>query len=130
VSFTSDSRQVLAMDPNRQIVTWDLATGKSVAAFQVEESGRARTGSFIVVLCLSPDGSKLALNSPSGLGVDLWDYRTGRLLYSLPDESGRVTGLAWSSDSRHLAIARNNGAVAIWNLEAVDQILAHIGLSP
>jgi serine/threonine protein kinase/WD40 repeat protein len=129
VSFTPDSRHVLAMDPNRQIVTWDLATGKSVGAFEVEEQ-RARTGSFMVVLCLSPDGSTLALNSPSGLGVDLWDYRAGRLLYSLPDESGRVTGLAWSSDSRHLAITRNYGAIAIWSLETVDQILAHVGLSP
>jgi WD40 repeat protein len=63
--------------------------------------------------------------------VDIWDFKTGARLYSLPDEpAGTVYWLAWSQDSRKVAIARDNGKVALWDLHAVDQILAKLGLNP
>jgi hypothetical protein len=54
--------------------------------------------------------------------------RTGTRLYSLPDEDGTIYWLAWSADSRRVAIARDNGNIAVWNLNTVDQILARLGL--
>jgi hypothetical protein len=48
----------------------------------------------------------------------------------LPAEAGDVWWLAWSPDNRRLALSRNNGNIAIWNLEKMDQILAQLGLNP
>ena len=82
------------------------------------------------MICLSPDGSRLAVSSESERGVDIWDYKSGTRLYSLPDEPGTVYWLAWSADSRRLAISRDNGKIALWNLDTVGQILAKLGLNP
>jgi WD40 repeat protein len=82
------------------------------------------------MICLSPDGSKVALTSESERGLDIWDFKTGTRLYSLPDEAGTGYWLAWSPDSRRVAIARDNGKIAIWDLDTVSQILAKLGLNP
>ena len=79
-------------------------------------------------LCLSPDGTKLAITSASSLGVDLWDPKTGRPLYSLPDQEGTVWWLAWSPDSQRLAVSRSDGDIAVWNLKEVERVLAKLGL--
>ena len=82
------------------------------------------------MICLSPDGSRLAVSSESERGLDIWDLKTGTRLYSLPEEAGTVYWLAWSSDSRRVAIARDNGKIAIWDLNTVGQILARLELNP
>jgi hypothetical protein len=56
--------------------------------------------------------------------------KTGTRLYSLPDEPGTVYWLAWSQDSGRVAVARDNGKIAVWDLHTVDQILARLGLNP
>ena len=62
--------------------------------------------------------------------MDIWDPKSGARLYSLPDEAGTVYWLAWSADSRRVAVARDNGNIAIWDLNIVGQILAKLGLNP
>ena len=85
---------------------------------------------FDYMICLSPDGSRLALSSESERGVDIWGFKTGTRLYSLPEEPGTVYWLAWSHDGRRVAVARDNGKIAIWDLHIVDEILARLGLQP
>jgi WD40 repeat protein len=80
-------------------------------------------------LCVSPDESKLATVSPTGLGVDLWSLADGSRLYSLPDEPGSIWWLAWSPDARQLAVSRANGVISIWNMETVETQLANLGLA-
>jgi FOG: WD40 repeat len=82
------------------------------------------------MICLCPDGSKLAVSSESERGVDIWDFKTGTRLYSLPEEGGTVYWLAWSANSRRVAVARDNGKIALWDLDTVGQILARLGLNP
>jgi WD40 repeat protein len=127
-TFTPDGRQLLTMNRNREIVTLDVATGNKVSSFPTGESKSAQT--FDYMICLSPDGSKLAISSESERGVDIWDLKTAARLYSLPDEAGTVYWLAWSADSRRVAIARDNGKIAIWDLDIVGQTLARLGLNP
>ena len=81
------------------------------------------------MISLSPDGSRLAVSSESERGVDIWDFKTGTRVYSLPEEAGTVYWLAWSADSRRVVIARDNGKIAIWNLEIVGQLLTKLGLN-
>jgi WD40 repeat protein len=70
------------------------------------------------------------ISTTSGTGVDILDAKNGRVIYSLPAETGSIYGVAWSSDSRRLAISRKDGNIAIWNLQTIDQILSELGLNP
>jgi WD40 repeat protein len=127
-TFTPDGRQLLTMNRSREVVTLDVATGNRVSSFPTSDAKNAQA--FDYMICLCPDGSKLAISTESERGVDIWDFKTGTRLYSLPDEPGTVYWLAWSQDSRRVAIARDNGRIAIWDLHTVDQILARLGLNP
>jgi WD40 repeat protein len=122
-AFTPDGRGILTLNPTGEVATLDVSSGKPVSSFRVGPQTRPRN------LALSRDGSKLALTSVSGLGVELWNPKTGTLLYSLPEQSGTVCWLAWSPDSRRLAVARGDGNTAIWDLESVGQILDQAGLN-
>jgi serine/threonine protein kinase/WD40 repeat protein len=128
-SFTPDSRFLMSISKNGAVVTLDTKTGNSIASF---DAWKPQPGQFVEAtefLALSPDGSKLAFSSRSRLGVEIRDQKTGTVLYSLPDESGTVYWLAWSPDSRRLAVSRDNGDVAIWDLEILERILKDLGLS-
>jgi serine/threonine protein kinase/WD40 repeat protein len=127
-SFTPDSGCLLMMDSKREVVTLDVATGKTTSTFQTGEPKVAQE--WVHNFCLSPDGSKLALATQSMLGVEIWDTKTGKWLYSLPEESGSVYWLAWSPDSQRLAVSRDNGNIAIWNLATVNQIMTQLKLAP
>jgi len=128
VSFTPNGRQLLALNADWAVVAVDVATGTQTASFSTIGAKQSRLPGGDVNLCLSPDGTKLAITSASSLGVDLWDPKTGRILYSLPDQEGTVWWLAWSSDSQRLAVSRSNGDIAAWNLKEVERILAKLGL--
>jgi WD40 repeat protein len=127
--FTPDSRQLLAMDVSGDILTLEVPTGKRIAAFHANEP---QFDPLALGIIPSPDGSKIAvtITPPSGGAVSILDPKSGRRLYSLPAETGIIYWLAWSPDSRRLAVARDNGKIAIWDLEAVHQILAQLGLKP
>ena len=113
---------------NSEIVTLDVATGNRTSSFPTGDSKAARAD--VWNFCLSPDGSKLAFDTRSVLGVEVWDPKTGKMLYSLPEENGTVYWLAWSPDSQRLAVSRDNGEIAIWNLREVEQVLVKLGLNP
>jgi len=127
-TFSPDGRQLFMLNGKREVVTLDVATGNRVSSFPTSEVKNAQA--FDYMICLCPDGSKLALSSSSERGVDIWDPKSGARLYSLPDEAGTVYWLAWSADSRRVAVARDNGNIAIWDLNIVGQILAKLGLNP
>jgi serine/threonine protein kinase/WD40 repeat protein len=124
-SFTPDGH-LAAIDEKGRIVSLEMPTGKEISSFQV----RKPSDYISAGISLSPDGTKLGVTSESQRGVNIWEFKTGKLLFSLPDELGTVYWLAWSPDSRRLAIARDNGNIAIWNLDTVGQILAKLGLNP
>jgi len=127
-TFTPDGRQLLTLNRSREVVTLDVANGNRVSSFPTLQAKNAQAFDYMISLC--PDGSKLAISSESERGLDIWDSKTGTRLYSLPEEAGTVYWLAWSPDSRRVAIARDNGKIALWDLNTVSQILAKLGLNP
>jgi eukaryotic-like serine/threonine-protein kinase len=129
VCFTPDGSALVFVDNRRSIVTFDLKTWKKKASFPAVEADRVGGWATEPNLCLSPDGTKLALASYSRLGIDIWDMQTGRLLSRLPEGTATVYWLAWSPESQRLAVSRSNGDIAIWNLPALESALAGLGLS-
>jgi WD40 repeat protein len=125
VSFGLEG-QLVAIDPKGRVVTLEMVSGREITSFQARKpSNRVSIG-----LRVSPDGSKVAVTTESQRGLDLWDLKAGQLLYSLPEEAGTLYGMTWSPDSRRLATARDNGNIAIWNIDTVGQILTRLGLNP
>jgi WD40 repeat protein len=108
----------------------DVATGELVASFSTVDLERTPSWTDSAGICLSPEGSKLAMTTPSGCGVDIWEPRKAKLLYALPETDDTVHWLAWSPDSQRLAIARSNGNTEVWRLEEVEKVLAKLALSP
>ena len=135
-AFTPDGVYLLNTDTHRAVVTLELTTGKEVSRFVTEdlspeEMVEAKRSGDVPSFCLSPDGTKLAVCTVSRCsGVDIWDPRTGRRLYSLPDDNGSVWWLAWSADSDKLAVSRSNGDISVWKLPEIERILAGLGLKP
>jgi WD40 repeat protein len=129
--FTPDGHRLLAIDDDGAVVTTDVGTGEQISSFQVWNSQTMGVaGRSTQFLSLSPDGSRLAVSSPSRLGVEIRHPSTGEILYSLREEAGTVFWLAWSPDSRRIAVSRDNGNIAVWNLDIIDQTLAELGLNP
>jgi YD repeat-containing protein len=132
LSFTRDSDGIL-FNQGGELVTLDVKTGEPVSHFSILSPRTTRhtsQGTGGGNLCLGPAGDRVAVSNSAGFSVDVWDLRTGRLLYGLPQRAGIVYWLAWSPDGRRLAVARSDGDVTIWNLTAVEQSLAQLRLSP
>jgi WD40 repeat protein len=123
-----DGQRLLALDTNHDIVVLDAASGQRISSCRTEDPQ-------IIDLpgaAASPNGLMIAatISTASGTGVDILDVKNSRIIYSLPVETGSVFGVAWSPDSRRLAVSRNDGNLANWNLQTIDQILSKLGLNP
>jgi WD40 repeat protein len=130
VNFTPDSRQILVVDANRCVVTYDVQSGQKLTSFPTLKTDDTSTWSVTLMRKLSPDGTKLAMGSRSALGVDLWDCKNEDLLYSMPEQEGTVYYFAWSPDGKRLAVSRSNGDIDIWNIAEIERVLADLKLWP
>jgi WD40 repeat protein len=131
VNFTPDGRQILVVDANRFIVTYDVQSGQKLTSFPTLKTDDTSTWSVAALIHkLSPDGTKLAMGSRSALGVDLWDCKNQYLLYSLPEQEGMIFYFAWSPDGRRLAVSRSNGDIDIWSIAEIERVLADLKLWP
>jgi WD40 repeat protein len=123
LSFTPDGQSVAVLTTENRVAVFDAATGELRRSFAV--AGSSTGGRNLI---LSPAGHWLAVASPSRRGVDIHDFATGELRYSLPDREGTVYWLAWHPKEPRLAIARDNGDIALWDLAKIDRQLAELGL--
>jgi len=88
-------------------------------------TGGAGVGNFRI----SPDGTMVAVINGSGRGVNIVSIDTAEGLYALPDDGGSVWWLAWSPDSRRVAVSRSEGDISIWNLDAAAALAEAAGVA-
>lgn len=107
-----------------------LASGSSdrtIKLWHVESGTEMRTleghTHSISALTFSPDGTTLASASWDGT-VKLWNLKTRRHR-TLAVESGRVNGVAFSSDGKRLAIASD--CLQLWNLPSGKRLVLEPG---
>lgn len=100
---------------NRQIAVqrWDVATWGEIPFGRIDVSDS-------LGLAQSPDGRFLAV--PSGTGVKLWDYATGKLKAAFPSQAGAMM-TTFSADSRFLAAAIS-GKARVWEVDSGREMAA------
>jgi WD40 repeat protein len=110
VAFSADGRTAFSGDSESQLRYWDL-TGEAPKA------GRAIKGASggVTKITVAPDGKSMATSGPDGKLI-VWDAASGKRLHewTLPEYFG---GLAFASDSRHLAVALGTGPVYVLRLD-------------
>lgn len=98
------------------IKLWDVENGIDIRTLE----GHAHQ---IAALAFSPDGTTLASASWDGT-VKLWNLKTRRHR-TLDVDSGRVNGVAFSSDGKKLAIASD--ILQLWNLPSGKKLTLEPG---
>jgi WD40 repeat protein len=108
-SFLPGSGRILVSTRNGLVQVWDVAQG-SVTATLFENRQ-------ISQVSLSPNGERLALESPGGIAVfDIADFRGAASPAAPAWEAKQATVLAFSPDGDMLATASDDGAVTLWRL--------------
>ncbi len=123
-SISPDGRTLIVLTREMQVVLIDVSTGSQIRTFPVPgKSSEYRR------IALSSKGRWLAVTSVSRRGLDVYDLATGEPQYTLPDREGAIKQVTWHPDDEsRLAVGRQNGDIAIWDLAQIDQQLHNLGL--
>jgi WD40 repeat protein len=129
LTFSTDSKTV-AVSSGSMIRVFDVASGKEVHPVRAGHEGD------IGALAISPDGKLLATSGSDGT-VRLWDPATGKQLHQVggaaagdatqPNALGVIivnagASLAFSQDSRLLAIGWTEGTIDLLDLETMKRL--------
>jgi serine/threonine protein kinase/WD40 repeat protein len=121
LAFRSADEVVYIAQDGRAVV-WDVRGDRLVRA--LGEPGTFE-GSHIAV---SPDGRWLAAQD-TATAVAIADLERGEIAYTFREERCPVKSMAWSPDSRRLAVGLSDGGLVVWDLHAVRKQLADLGLN-
>ena len=126
--FSADGTQLLAIDQSRRTATRDDPVVKSQPAFEslellsVPDLAVLRSmplvamGKGIGAVAVSPDGKHLALSWHGRAEVFVHAAATGALVRTIVPQAGQGSVLAFSPDSRALAIGGGSVLVEVWDL--------------
>ena len=103
------TKYVASVDSGGELRIWELESGRLVFCFNYSHKELSQVR-------FSPDGKLLATGGVDRT-VHLWTVGTWEAVATLREQDGSVCGLAWSPDSRLIAVAgRFDENVAIWDV--------------
>ena len=111
VKFAPGGRTLATADVSGAVMLWDLEGGRQLARVQAAEVPLGD-------LQFTTDGRGLVVSGACLLGPRFCDLTTGRVSAIAPGLSGLYPAVALSPDGRTLAIARADGAIVVWDLDA------------
>ena len=107
MTFSSDSRKIVAGTQASEIFVFDCETG-------MEEARYLGNCSNIGSIAFSPDGSRLVTGSTDHT-IRIWDPKTFEELRVLTGHSDYVDSLSFNSDGSKLYSASRDGTVRVWD---------------
>lgn len=116
VAVSPDSKWIASSTPYAVINLWDIETGELIR----ELEGHGGSGTGVTSVAFSPDGKYIASGGDDQT-VRLWDARTGELIVEPLQYESMVTSVAFSSDSRRIAISEDI-RVWVWDVELEEHI--------
>jgi len=110
--------KALAISPDCKSLAYVLSKDGGVWLRSLEASRENRLlgrhdPNMEYILRFSPDGNRLASADTRAAQIRLWDVKARALKRELPLKGMFVEALAWSPDSKTLAIARTTGQIGI-----------------
>jgi WD40 repeat protein len=122
---TPDGARIAVVDVTGRvrIANWP---GLVVAAELPRDDVSGSASGFEIVLKLSGDGRWLATGANHR--VTLWNARTLRKQFDLPDSEGTLSALAFAPDSSTLAVAGGGEMITLIDLAPIGAELADLGL--
>jgi WD40 repeat protein/serine/threonine protein kinase len=118
ITFTQDGQQLITSTRGGTVHVWDSSTGRP--------QDLPAQGSEVTGLDVRSDGRILATGSGGGI-VRLWDTATWQPVGQTSVFSASVTAVAFSPDSKTLAVGQDDGTIGLTTLpqvRAVDSPLA------
>jgi WD40 repeat protein/DNA-binding SARP family transcriptional activator/energy-coupling factor transporter ATP-binding protein EcfA2 len=117
VAFSPDGRRLVTAGSaagdraSQKAYVWDAGSGRRIVSLR---GGKAAAD----YVAYSPDGARIATASEDG-ATSIWDARSGRRLFVLPDPgtAGTSPAVAFSPDGARLATADQAGQLHVWDLD-------------
>lgn len=83
-------------------------------------------GGLVTALAWSPDGIRIASASQDGT-VQVWEFATGRPLFTYTRHRCPVLSVAWSPEGNRLASAGADGSLHIWSADGSGVVVGSVG---
>jgi WD40 repeat protein/class 3 adenylate cyclase/tRNA A-37 threonylcarbamoyl transferase component Bud32 len=119
VDFSPDGRTLAIAGGDGRVELWDVRTRKKLRELKDPAAATSPDPALATVL-YSPDGSVIAAGGQEANHVTLWATESGRVIgrpiVTNPRESGGAHSIAFSPDSKRIAVPGAPGTVGIWEV--------------
>src|SRR5262249_43639658 len=121
--FSSDGKQLAAVDAKGTLHLWDVASGKTLHTWSYRDD-------YLHFLAFSPDGEWVGCCGQDGTAV-LWNTRTGEPRFLSEEVLRRPTALTFTRDGKQLISGHRDGSVRFWDVASQrTERVFHFGDSP
>ena len=113
VDFSPDGRTLAIAGGAGKVELWDVESRRRLREL------RSRGAARLATVRYSPDGSVVAAGGLEDNHVTLWEAGSGRLIAVIetnPPQLGGAHSIAFSPDSRRIAVPGAAGAVGLWDV--------------